>query len=229
MAAIIPRKKTFAGDKKELVHLLAPYEQRFIETLLPKVPQSIGTVHLTLMTLAWAAGVILSGYLAATGDLRWMWAFNACVLGQYVTDMLDGAVGRQRNTGLIKWGFYMDHFLDYIFLCSCIAGYAFLLPGSYFFLIMACLTLSAGFMVHTFLDFAITNDFKISCSLVGVSEARIVLVAFNILLMVFGTGLLVKAFPFLVAVAFIGLCALVFQSQKLYAQMDRAVQEKSTP
>lgn len=229
MAAIIPRKKTFAGDKKELVHLLVPYEQALIQFLLPKVPRSIGTVHLTMMTLAWAAGVILSGYLAAMVDLRWMWAFNACVLGQYVTDMLDGAVGRQRNTGLIKWGFYMDHFLDYIFLCSCIIGYSFLLPTSYFFLILACMTLSAGFMVHTFLDFAITNDFKISCELFGVSEARIALVTFNILLMVFGTGLLVNAFPFLVAVAFIGLCALVFQSQKLYAQMDRAAQAKSAP
>ena len=230
MAAIIPRKKTFAGDKKELVHLLVPCEQALIQFLLPKVPKWITTVHLTTMTLFWAMGAMGSGYLAASsGDLRWMWAFNACILGQYVTDMLDGAVGRQRNTGLIKWGFYMDHFLDYIFLCCCIIGYAFLLPVSYFFLIMACLTLSAGFMVHTFLDFSITNDFKISCNLFGVSEARVALLLSNVLVIIFGVGLLVKTFPFLVAGAFIGLCALVFQSQRHYAQLDGEAQEKNTP
>jgi phosphatidylglycerophosphate synthase len=30
------------------------------------------------------------------------------IVFQYITDLLDGEIGRKRNTGLIKWGFYMD-------------------------------------------------------------------------------------------------------------------------
>ena len=111
--------------------------------------------------------------------------------------MLDGEVGRSRNSGLIKWGFYMDHFLDYIFLCAIIIGYSFLLPSTYFFLTLLCLTFTAGFMVHAFMDFAITNNFKISCNQFGVSEMRWVLILFNILLMILGKGLFDQDFSIL--------------------------------
>jgi hypothetical protein len=47
---------------------------------------------------------------------------------QYVTDHYDGKIGKYRNTGLVRWGYYMDHLLDYVFLCSIIIGYAFILP-----------------------------------------------------------------------------------------------------
>ena len=156
--------------------------RNFLKAALPWVPQQVSTVHLTLMTIAWSVGVIIAGYLSQ-GDMRWLWLFNICIFMQYVTDMLDGQVGRSRNTGLIKWGFYMDHFLDYIFLSSIVMGYSFLLPSSYFFLTLLCLTFTAGFMVHTFMDFSITNNFKISCNQFGVSEMRWVLILFNILLM----------------------------------------------
>jgi phosphatidylglycerophosphate synthase len=113
--AAAEKKQTFAGDKKHLIHCLAPLEKRIIAALLPKVPMNVTTVHLTLCTLLWSAGVITAGALAVV-DMRWLWLFSACIVLQHVTDMLDGAVGRARNTGLIKWGFYMDHFLDYVFL-----------------------------------------------------------------------------------------------------------------
>ena len=146
--------------------------------------------------------------------------FSACIFLQYVTDMLDGAVGRLRHTGLIKWGFYMDHFLDYIFLCSVVVGYSFLLPLSYFPLVLLCLVVSAGFMVHVFLDFSITNDFKISCNQFGVSETRMVFILFNIALMAFGKQLLAGIFPFFVAVSAAALVFLVFTAQKTYRHID---------
>ena len=114
----------------------------------------------------------------------------------------------------------MDHFLDYIFLSAIILGYSFLLPPADKTLALLWLALSAGFMVHTLMDFAITNDFKISISYFGVSEARCVLVIFNVILMVCGKGLLVQMLPLTVAVLFIALCAVVHRSQKIYAQMD---------
>jgi phosphatidylglycerophosphate synthase len=152
--------------------------------------------------------------------MRWLWVFNGCILMQYITDMLDGEVGRVRQIGLIKWGFYMDHLLDYIFLSSIIIGYSFLLPPSYYFLTLLCLIFMAGFMVHSFLDFAITNNLKISCNQFGVSEARFLLILFNCFLMVFGKTLLVEIFPYIVLSSFLGLSFLVYTSQKVYQHID---------
>jgi phosphatidylglycerophosphate synthase len=218
-AMTLTKKQTFNGDKKHLIHFLVPYEQMFLKAVLPVVPLQVSTAHLTLMTILWSVGVVVAGYFSQ-GDIRWLWAFNGFILMQYVTDMLDGEVGRSRNSGLIKWGFYMDHFLDYIFLCAIIIGYSFLLPSTYFFLTLLCLTFMLGFMVHTLMDFAITNNFKISCNEFGVSEMRCVLILFNVSLIFFGKGLLVLIFPFFVAAAFVGLCSLVYASQKVYRHID---------
>ena len=165
----------------------------------------------------------MAGYMAKT-DMRWLWLFSVCILLQYVTDMLDGAVGRMRNTGLIKWGFYMDHFLDFVFLSAIIIGYSFLLPPSYMLWSLFALAFSAGFMVHTLMDFAITNHFKISFACFGVSEARLVLIIINVILIIFGKGFLIQVFPFFVGALFIGLCTAVYGAQKAYAHID-AVQQ----
>ena len=223
-------KEKFKGDEKVLIHLLAPYEPKFIAAVLPHVPRKIGTVHLTLMTIIWSSSIILAGYFAKN-DIRWLWLFSSCILFQYITDMLDGAVGRMRNSGFIKWGFYMDHFLDYVFLFSIVIGYTWLLPESYWILSVFCLAFCAGFMVHTLMDFSITNNFKISCSLFGVSEARIVLIIFNTILIVVGKGLLIQIFPFFVGMAFVALCTVVYKSQKIYAHLDviqQSTQEQNT-
>lgn len=213
----------FRGQEKALIHFLAPYEKRLLGALLPHVPAKVTTAQLTLMTLLWSSGIVVAGYLAQN-NLHWLWLFSACILLQYVTDMLDGAVGRARHTGLIKWGFYMDHFLDYVFLSSIVIGYAWLLPQSYWMLSLFCLMLVAGFMVHTVMDFSITNNFKISCGFFGVSEARLVLVAVNIFLIIGGTALLNWLFPLFVVAAAVALCVIVYRSQKTYSHLDAADQ-----
>ncbi len=219
----LPKSKEFAGHKKVLVHFLAPYEKKFIDAACAYIPPQIGTTHLTLMTILWSGGIVMAGCLART-DMRWLWLFSVCIFLQYVTDMLDGAVGRMRNTGLIKWGFYMDHFLDFIFLSAIIIGYSFLLPPSYMLWSLSAFVFSAGFMVHTLMDFAITNHFKISFSYFGVSEARLVLIIINVILIIFGKGLLIQVFPFFVGALFIGLSTAVYVAQKSYAHIDATQQ-----
>ncbi len=224
----LPKGKEFRGDKKELVHFLVPYEKEFIDAALPFIPPQISTAHLTLMTLFWSGGIVMAGYMARA-DMRWLWLFSVCIFLQYITDMLDGAVGRVRNTGLIKWGFYMDHFLDYVFLSAIVIGYSFLLPPSYSLWSLFALAFSAGFMVHTLMDFAITNHFKISYSHFGVSEARLVLIIFNIILIILGPGILIHMFPFFVGALFIALCTIVYRSQKSYAHIDVLHQSVKEP
>lgn len=220
-------KQEFKGDKKELVHLLVPLEKRFINAVLPRIPQKISTAHLTLMTIVWSLGIVISGYLAQT-HIFWLNLFSICIFFQYITDMLDGAVGRARNTGLIKWGFYMDHFLDYVFLSSIILGYSFLLPTNSLIWAITCLAVIGGFMVHVLMDFSITNNFKISCSYFGVSESRLVLILFNVALMIFGKSLLALVLPFFVGVCLVTLCVLVYKCQKIYGHIDTLRQATET-
>ena len=208
------------GDRKRLDHFLLGYETKLLSAFLPLVPTWMGTVQLTLLTFVWAALVIFSGRLAA-GNIQWLWGFSACIFVQHITDMLDGEIGRRRNTGLIKWGFYMDHFLDYAFTCAVIAGYSFLLPWVYLPWVVLCLAASGGFMVHTLMDLSITGDFKISFNRVGVAEVRYFLIVLNTALIVFGAGLFAVVFPFIVLASCVALAAVVYKSQKTYALLDK--------
>jgi len=214
----------FKGDKKQLNHLTRPFERKIIDGCLPWVPLWMSTVHLTLMSIVWAVFVIFFGYLS-NKNINWLWGFNLCIILQYITDMLDGEVGRIRNSGLIKWGFYMDHFCDYVFLYAVVIGYSFLIPLSSFFYLLLCLFVCAGFMVHVSLDFAITGSFKISFNRFGISEIRYLLIMANVIFIFLGKNLLIKAFPAIVSLSFAALLFVIYKSQKNYRLMDKNTPE----
>jgi len=121
----------FDGDKKlPIKTLLAPYERKFIDGNVKRFPRWIQGYHLTLMTIPWSMGLIAFGYLAAwRNNLNWLWLSSLMLFAQWFTDCFDGAMGRYRDTGIPKWGFYMDHFLDYVFMSAVFVGYSFLLEG----------------------------------------------------------------------------------------------------
>src|SRR5262245_50794476 len=102
----------FAGARKSNESLLAPFERRLAPWVVPRIPRWIGTHHLTLLTILWCAGILWFSARAAN-DLRWLWLVSLMIVLQWVTDHFDGKVGKFRNTGLVQWGFYMDHLLDY--------------------------------------------------------------------------------------------------------------------
>jgi phosphatidylglycerophosphate synthase len=112
---------------------------------------------------------------------------NLMIVLHYFTDHFDGKLGKFRDTGLRKWGFYMDHLFDYGFLCSILIGYSFLIPQKSTFNMMLVLCVFSAFMFHTFLMLAATDEFKVSFSRFGPTELRIALIIINICLMKFGT------------------------------------------
>ena len=94
----------FHGDKKVGASMLFALEQRLIRVLLPLVPAWLQTYHLTLLTLLWSALIVLFSYLSQE-HVAWMWGTSLMIVSQYLTDLMDGAVGRHRGTGLVKWGY----------------------------------------------------------------------------------------------------------------------------
>lgn len=216
----------FAGDKKlPLTSPLAKIERKFIDTNVARFPRWIQGYHLTLMTILWSLGMVMAGYLAR-GNLQWLWLSSLMLVFQWFTDGFDGALGRLRDTGIPKWGYYMDHFLDYIFLCSVLIGYAFIFNDQYnsLFFILAIFT---GFMVNSYLSFAVTNEFKIEYLKIGPTEIRLLFIVINTLLIIFHGTYLVWILPYVLAFSLFGLVLVVYRTQKRIWQIDMTKKNKN--
>ena len=209
----------FAGASKSNTSFLTPFERRLAIKVLPHVPSWLETYHLTMLTLVWSGFILLFSYWAAK-DLRWLWGVSAMVALQYVTDHYDGKVGKYRGTGLVRWGYYMDHLLDYLFLCSVIIGYAFILPERSRYQILIMLAIFAGYEVSTFLAFAATDRLKISYLKFGPTEFRVALIVINALLVQYGTRTMINGLKYVNIGAAIGLALMVYRTHKLLWAMD---------
>lgn len=213
-------QKKFQGDKKlPLKSPLAKAERKFIDYWVPRFPLWIEGYHLTLTTVLWSAGLIAFGYLAKQ-DIRWLWFASGMLFMQWFTDSFDGALGRYRDTGIPKWGFYMDHFLDYIFMCSILIGYALLFDDPHRNIFLILIPIFGAFMVNSFLSFAATAEFKITFLGIGPTEARILVIILNTLIIIFGTGFVEKALPFIPILTTIVLIVVVYRTQKYIWQID---------
>ncbi len=216
----------FGGDKKDGESILGPYEKSFVQRWVTKVPRSIETYHLTMLTVAWSIGMVAFGWLAAS-DPRWLFAMSAMVIGQYATDLFDGAVGRLRDTGLVKWGFFMDHFLDFIFAGSFVVAYSFLAPNLAVWFLGLLLATGAT-MALSFLNFAATNKFKIAFFGVGPTEVRIGYVALNTFVFFAGTQVLTWGVPVMLGASAIGLAVMAFDTHRSLWAIDMAAKQAQT-
>ncbi|MDH4147416.1 MAG: hypothetical protein OEY23_19840 [Acidimicrobiia bacterium] len=162
-------------DRKAGTSLLGPWEKVLVAKGVRFVPSWIQTYHLTLATIGWAAGMVLAGWAGRSGSRWWLFVMSAMVIGQYVTDLFDGKIGRDRGTGLVKWGFFMDHFLDLVFAGCTVIAYGLLAsPGTelWFGFLLLC---SAAMMAVSFLAFAATNEFHIAFFGIGPDRGAAVL------------------------------------------------------
>lgn len=211
-------KESFAGDKKVGQSILHGPERALVAWGTPRIPQWLETYHLTLLTIPMCAANVVFGWYARD-NLQWLWMVSLMIVLQYLTDLFDGAVGRARDTGLIMWGFYMDHFLDYLFLGSLVlAGYL-IAPAGLGFYYVLLLVLTGGFMVSSFLTFAATNRFEIFHFGMGPTESRIGIIAMNTIIITTGTRHFRYTVPLLVAVCAIGLVVVVWKAgRELWAK-----------
>ena len=213
-------KQQFHGDKKlPMNSVLGRAEKKLINATVPKFPTFIEGYHLTLMTILWSIGLIVFGYLAQF-NINWLWMSSFMLFLQWFTDSYDGALGRYRDTGIPKWGYYMDHFLDYIFLCAVFVGYKFIVAESNVEIIYILLLIFTGFMVSPFLSFGITNEFKITYLGFGPTEIRLSFIALNTYLIFFGTSFIEKYIKFLIPLSLIVLIITVFRTQKYIWNID---------
>ncbi|MCK4913908.1 MAG: CDP-alcohol phosphatidyltransferase family protein [Planctomycetes bacterium] len=212
--------QTFNGDKKApMKSLLARYERKFIDSNITKFPAWIQGYHLTLMTIPLSIGLVVFGYLAKN-NLNWLWLSSLVLFLQWFTDSFDGALGRHRDTGIPKWGFYMDHFLDFVFMSSVFLGYSFLFEGLNKVLVFFMVPAFGCLMVSSFLAFGATGEFKITYLRTGPTEIRIGFIILNCLVIILGIGFMEKALIYIFVVFIVALCVVIYRTQKYIWNID---------
>lgn len=209
----------FAGDKKKGASIFGVLEKKLVEKYTSRIPKSIETYHLTMLTVLWSAMIVIFGFLAKN-NIKWLLPISLMIIFQYITDLFDGAVGRYRNTGLVKWGYYMDHFLDYIFLCSILIAYMFIVPDSMRWILFFILAVFGAFMVNSYLSFAATNEFKIAYMKIGPTEVRLGFIIINLLWVIFGQTYLRWTLPFALVASLAALTITVYRTQKYIWGID---------
>lgn len=211
----------FGGDKKKGESVLGPIERRFIDACVPKIPEPINGWHLTMLTLLWSVLTILFAYLSLE-NRWWIWAMSALVALQWLTDSLDGSLGKYRKAGLIKWGFFMDHLLDLIFAGSIVIGYYFLAPEGTTFLFLVLMLVTCASMAVSFLSFAATNQFQIAHYGIGPTEIRIGWIALNTFVFFAGEGVFWWGLPLVIMLNIAALVLLAYETQKMLWAIDKA-------
>jgi phosphatidylglycerophosphate synthase len=211
--------QSFAGAHKTNTSFLSPLERRLAPLVIPRIPSWLETYHLTMLTLVWSLMILVFSYLAAR-NIRWLWMVSVMIALQWVTDHYDGKVGKYRNTGLVRWGYYMDHLLDYFFLCSVLIGYSFILPEQSRLQLLLMLALFAAYDFSTFLAFAALDELKISHLKFGPTEFRLALIMINALLISFGTRHMIGGLKWVNAGAAVGLVFLIYGTQKKIWELD---------
>ena len=199
--------------------ILAKPEKKFLNKLVKKIPPFITTIPLTLSSIVWIFLVVIFSYLAKD-NINWLWLTSLMIVLHYFTDALDGAVGRYRNEGLVRWGHYMDHFLDYLFLCAILLGYYFLFPAKHHTQMMFLLIIFSAYMVSSFISYPITNKFKYSYLGIGPAEIHIIFILINTLLIFLGKEIIAKSINYLIIISVLGLLYILYVNQKELRQTD---------
>ena len=123
----------------------------------------------------------------------------------------------------------MDHLLDYFFLASILIGYSFILPMKSHFQLLLMLALFAAYDFSTFLAYAAMDKLKISYLKFGPTEFRAALIIINILLIALGTKHLAGALKWVNAGAVVGLCFLIYTTQKKIWRIDMKARRPERP
>jgi archaetidylinositol phosphate synthase len=221
-------KSSFGGDKKlPMNSLLARYERKFIDRFVPRFPKWIEGYHLTLTTVLWSFGLIVFGWLSKS-SYNWLWGSSLMLALQWFTDSFDGALGRYRDTGIPKWGYYMDHLLDFVFMSSLLIGYSFLFDGFGRQIIYLFIPISGCFMVSSYLAFGASGEFKITYLGSGPTEIRIYFVILNICIILFGVGWIEKILVYVFVASIVVMFIVIGRTQKYIWKIDMSEKKSTT-
>ena len=194
--------------------------------LLMKIPQFFSTRILTMMSLLWSFSMLYLSYLFADKDRLVYFTIGTFTLCHYITDALDGAVGRYRKEGYIRWGFFVDHVFD-VSLLGCIVISLFMKQTPLILEFVVALFSTQMFFIAHFLADIIkctsTNGTSYSAAAFGIPmyvfELSVCCIFFLAGIANVDRTIFCRTFAIIVALMF-GIY--VFLLQEVFAKLDRA-------
>jgi phosphatidylglycerophosphate synthase len=169
-----------ATAKREMTFLLANPERRLLRWIAARLPRAINSNHLTGLgvvgSLAAAVAYGLSGF-----DVQWLWLASAMLVVNWFGDSLDGTVARVRKAERPRYGYYLDHIVDAFSTAAIGIGIG-LSPFVSFPVAMLLVVLYLTLSINVYLESHVFGVFKMAYGIVGPTEARIILIAVNTLL-----------------------------------------------
>ena len=175
---------------REKKFLLAVPEARVLEWIARRLPGWLKPDHLTALGVV-ASIAIAASYVLSNGDKLWLWAASALLVVHWLGDSLDGTLARVRKSERPRYGYYLDHLVDAFATAAIGIG----LGLSPYMLLAVGLTIVVAYLIlsiNTYLETHAFGVFTLGYGRFGPTEARLMLIAVNTLLVlgIVGDGLL---------------------------------------
>jgi archaetidylinositol phosphate synthase len=171
--------KEHKDAERQAKFLVARFEQFALPRIAAALPRWVMPDHLTALGVL-AATWIAFCYMKSNANPDWLWGASAGLVVHWFGDSLDGTLARVRKITRPRYGFYLDHLTDAysttaIGLGLGLSPYMLLSVG--FAGVIAYLMLS----INVYLETYVFGRFKYGYGSLGPTEARIALIALNLL------------------------------------------------
>jgi phosphatidylglycerophosphate synthase len=168
------------NEQRVQTSLLAGVEKKALLWIAPRLPRWVTPDMLTFLGLLAMVGVGLSYYFAMS---HWLFLVVASVgfVINWFGDSLDGTLARVRNQQRPKYGYYLDHLVDAFGVSFMIFGLAYsgLVSQPFVWLVLALFFITS---INTYLATSSVEVFKISYLRISTTEARVLLIIMNTVL-----------------------------------------------
>lgn len=170
--------------KRRATFVLADFEKWFLPKLAARLPRWALPDHLTGLGIV-AATAIGACYWLSVRDPAWLWGANLGLVFHWLGDSLDGTLARVRRIQRPRYGFYLDHLTDAYSTVAIGLG----LGLSPYMLLSVSLAIVIGYLVlsiNVYLETHVLGEFRYGYGWMGPTEARLALIALNVLALTTG-------------------------------------------
>jgi archaetidylinositol phosphate synthase len=164
--------------------LLAKAEKRALRAIAARLPRWILPDDLTALGVLAALGICVS-YQLSNDSSVWLWVASALLVVHWLGDSLDGTLARVRQIQRPRYGYYLDHLVDAI--STALIGIG--LGLSPYMLLSVGAVIVVGYLIlsiNVYLESYALGRFSIGYGLLGPTEVRLILIALNTALAIWG-------------------------------------------
>ena len=158
----------------------ASVERRILGGIARRLPARVTSDHLTAVGVVAALAVAVAYALSASSP-HWLWLASGMLVLNWLGDSLDGTLARIRGTERPRYGYYLDHAVDGLTTTMIGVG----IGLSPFVDLRVALLLVVVYLlmsINVYLESSVYGEFRMDYGVVGPTEARLILIFGNTLL-----------------------------------------------